>query len=478
MRLFSLVRAAPAAAAALALAAASSGAQSAATPSVDIPVIPVERLTLANGLTVLLSPDHSAPVVAVSVWYHVGSKNEKPGRTGFAHLFEHVMFMGSQHVPTGSFDQILEAAGGNNNGSTTNDRTNYYETLPSNALATALWLESDRMGWLLPTLDQAKLDAQREVVKNERRQRVDNQPFGSQFEVIAAALYPATNPYSWPVIGSMADLSAASVDDVKDFFRKYYAPNNATMVITGDIDVDRTRAMVASYFAEIPRGPAIDRPVVAPASLDKDKRLVLTDAKSRLPQISFVWSTVGEDHEDRFPLAALGEVMAQDRTSRLTKLLVYDRQLATNVGVFQGADENAGQFIITIRPRPGIALSDIERLTDSVVAGLVAAPPTAAEVERYKNSYVVSTVTALQSVLEKGEVLASGQAFHGDPAFYATELKKSIAVSPGDVQRVASLYLSKGHVVLSMVPAGHLEMISRPDLPYSDVTPTPATAGK
>ena len=226
--------------------------------------IPFERYTLpSNGLTVILSEDHSTPMVTVDVWYHVGSKNELPGRTGFAHLFEHVMFTGSGHVPYGVQDRLTEGVGGPpNNGSTSNDRTNYYETVPANYLEDQFWIESDRMGWLLDALDITKLNAQRDVVKNERRQSVDNQPYGRTNEIITAALYPTGHPYSWPVIGSMTDLSNASADDVKNFFRLYYAPNNATLTVVGDFDPAQAKAWIAKYFADIPRGKPITRPTV------------------------------------------------------------------------------------------------------------------------------------------------------------------------------------------------------------------------
>ncbi|HEY3746871.1 MAG TPA: pitrilysin family protein, partial [Gemmatimonadaceae bacterium] len=249
------------------------------------PRIQFEKYTLPNGLEVILHEDHSTPIVAVDTWYHVGSGDEQVGRTGFAHLFEHIMFMGSQHVPVGVFDQMLEAAGGDNNGSTTEDRTNYYEILPSNALPLALWLDSDRMGFLLPTMDLAKVNLQRDVVKNERRQRVDNVPYGRADEVILAALYPKSHPYSWPVIGSMADLSAASLADVQNFFRTYYAPNNATLVIAGDFDPAATKRLVAQYFGGIARGPAIQRRTTVPQVLiPRDTFLVLED-RVQLPRL-------------------------------------------------------------------------------------------------------------------------------------------------------------------------------------------------
>src|SRR5215203_3826648 len=239
--------------------------------------IPFESYALPNGLTVILSPDRTTPTVAVNLWYHVGSKNEAPGRTGFAHLFEHVMFTGSGHVPYGLHDKLTEGVGGGNNGTTSNDRTTYYETVPSNYLESAIWLEADRMGYLLDTLDIAKLNAQRDIVKNERRQSYDNQPYGRANEILSAATYPASHPYSWDVIGSMEDLSAASEADVKSFFKLYYAPNNAFLSIVGDFETAEAKAWVTKYFGDIPRGGAITRPAVAPVKLIEGKRLVYED---------------------------------------------------------------------------------------------------------------------------------------------------------------------------------------------------------
>jgi zinc protease len=449
-----------------------------AQASFTIPKLPVERYTLGNGLTVILSPDHSAPVTAVDIWYHVGSKNEAPGRTGFAHLFEHVMFQGSEHIPYGQHFKIIENAGGDLNGSTWNDRTNYYEAVPSNELETALWLESDRMGFLLPALDQAKLDAQRDVVKNERRQRVDNVPYGSEDEVVAAAMYPATHPYSWPVIGSMADLSAATLDDVKGFFRTYYAPNNATLVVTGDFEPAHTKQLIEKYFGAIPAGPAITRPTIPHTTLTAEKRLVLEDQRAKLPQISISWPTVGQTDADNAPLTALGRVLTQDRTSRLTKLLVYDRQLATRVVAMQNPNdaENAGQFTISVTPRPNASLTEIETLIDSTLASLVTSPPSEKEVDRFKNTTRVSTVTGLDGALRKAEILAKGQTFFGDPLSYVKTTEALLAVTAPDVARVTKQYLTPGRIVISMVPTGKLDLISKPTLAYTNVTPTPEAA--
>jgi zinc protease len=438
---------------------------------VPVPRIPVERYTLPNGLTVLLSPDRSAPVVAVNIWYHVGSKNEKPGRTGFAHLFEHVMFEGTEHIAEGTHPRVIEEAGGNLNGSTSVDRTNFYDVVPVSELETVLWLESDRMGFLLPALTQGKLDGQRDVVKNERRERFEQPPFGTENHILSAAIYPAGHPYSWPTIGSMADLSAASLTDVKDFFRRYYGPNNATLAIVGDIDIPATRALVEKYFAAIPAGPAVERPDVRPVTLAAEKRLVLEDAKSRLTKITIVWPTVGTNNADAQPLRALADLLTHDRNSRLTKALVYDRQLATSVMAFPGSDVMAGEFYVSVNPRANASLTEIERVVDSVVAAVVAAPPTEAEVRHFHSYVAVGAVTGLQSVLGKAEMLNEGQTFSGDPLHYIDDTRAALAVTPADVHRVARRYLTAGRVVLSMVPAGKLDLVSNPGRPFVNVTP-------
>jgi zinc protease len=451
-------------------------AQTAAPGSPDavpIPTIAAERFVLPNGLTVMISPDHSAPIVAVTVWYHVGSKNEVPGRTGFAHLFEHVMFQGSEHASKGEHIKIVEDAGGSMNGSTNNDRTNYFETVPVNYLETVLWLESDRMGYLLSALTQEKLDNQRDVVKNERRFRVDNQPFGRSGEVQSAALFPSTNPYSWPVIGSMSDLSAASLDDVKQFFRTYYAPDNAVLSVCGDVDVARTKALVERYFAPIPRGPGITRPTVAPALLSTESRLVLEDPKATLPRLTVAWGTVGVHSPDRAALEALAALLTQDRTSLLTKLLVYDRELATNVSATAQSFEDEGTFRITVSPRPGVSLTTVEQLVDSVVASVAAAPPSAEEVQRTKSYALVGTTTGLEPVLSRAETLARGQTYFGDPLHYKAELQDAGAITPADIQRVAKQYLVPGRIVLSMVPAGKLNLVSKPSKSFTNTTTAP-----
>jgi zinc protease len=442
---------------------------------ISVPSIPYEKVVLPNGLTVLLASDHRSPVVHVTVWHHVGSKNEVRGRTGFAHLFEHLMFEGSEHVAKGEHIRAIEDMGGEMNGETAFDRTRYYETVPANQLETVLWLESDRMGYFLPALTQTKLDHQRDVVKNERRQTVDNVPFGSEDEVLLAALFPQSSPYSWPVIGSMTDLSAASLEDVKDFFRRYYAPSNAVLAIAGDIDVQATRAMVERYFGNIPAGPPIARPVVVPTPLAAEQRLVLEDARATEPRLEIAWPTVGDTSSDVAALRALGDVLTYNRTSRLTKVLVFDRQLASSVSAGQGANEDAGHFEIDVTPRPGASMTVINRVVDSVVVALRsgAASVTAQEVDGPKRGELVGAVLGLQTAQEKAETLAGGQTLFGDPEHYKARLARAQAVTPADVQRVAQHYLGTGRVVLSMVPKGKLDLVSEPTAAYTNVTPTP-----
>ena len=423
--------------------------------------IPFESYTLANGLTIITSIDRTTPTVAVNMWYHVGSKNEVKGRTGFAHLFEHVMFTGSGHVPYGLHDKLTEGVGGSNNGTTSNDRTTYYETVPSNYVESALWLEADRMGFLLDSLDLAKLNAQRDIVKNERRQGVDNQPYGRAFEILAQATYPASHPYSWDVIGSMVDLSAATEEDVKSFFRLYYAPNNAFLSIVGDFDPVQAKAWVQKYFGDIPRGKPITRPTVAPVTLDTERRLVYED-RVQLPRLYVQWPTVGEVHDDRFALDVLGVVLSGPRTARLTKALVYDKQTAASVSAGQSTNEDVGDFVMTITPRPGNTLTDLEQAADAVIEKLKAEGPTAEEIQKATAGEELAFVRGLESNLGKAMRLADGAGFHGDPGYFRTEYTKGQSVTAADVKRVANKYLTKGRVVLSVVPMGKLDQASKP----------------
>jgi zinc protease len=423
------------------------------------PRIQFEKYKLPNGLEVILHEDHSTPIVAVDTWYHVGSGDEQVGRTGFAHLFEHIMFMGSQNVPVGAFDRMLEAAGADNNGSTTEDRTNYYETLPANALPLALWLDADRMGFLLPTMDLAKVNLQRDVVKNERRQRVDNQPYGRADETILAVLYPRSHPYSWPVIGSMADLSAASLGDVQNFFKTYYAPNNATLAIAGDFDPATVKKMVVQYFGSIPRGPEVKRRLTVPAvMIQRDTFLVLED-KVQLPRVYYTWHSVKGFSKDDAALKILAQVVANDKNSRLYKKLVYELQIAQSVGAAQDGSRLDGKFRINVTPKPGQNLADIDRIVKSEIANVISNGIMPRELQRAQNLYKANFLNRLASNLGKAEVLNSYNYFVGNPDFVQQDAARYEGVTAADVQRVAKTYLGRPKIVLSVVPEGKKEMM-------------------
>jgi zinc protease len=369
------------------------------------------------------------------------------------------MFMGSQHVPVGAFDQLLESAGANNNGSTTEDRTNYYEILPSNALQLALWLDADRMGFLLPTMDLAKVDLQRDVVKNERRQRVDNVPYGRADEIILAALYPKTHPYSWPVIGSMSDLSAASLADVQNFFKTYYAPNNATLTIAGDFDPPTVKKLVAQYFGSIPRGPEVKRRLTVPAvAIRRDTFLVLED-KVQLPRLFYTWHSVKGFSKDDAALDILAQIVANDKNSRLYKKLVYDLQVAQNVSAFQDGSRLDGKFQIDVTPKPGQKVADIDRIVQAEIANVINTGVTPRELQRAQNLYKASFLNRLASVLGKAEVLNSYNYFVGNPEYVQQDAARYDRVSAADVQRVAKTYLGRPKIVLTVVPEGKKDMM-------------------
>jgi len=424
--------------------------------------IPFERYSLPNGLTVILSPNQATPTVTVDVWYHVGSKNEVRGRTGFAHMFEHVMFTGSGNVPYGLHDRLTEGVGGNNNGSTNPDRTNYFENIPSNYLESALWMEADRMGFLLDKLDSAKFLAQRDIVQNERRQGVDNQPYGRAFEIMAVGLYPGTHPHSWPVVGYMTDLKAATLVDVKDFFRLYYAPGNATISVVGDFDPAQAKRWIAKYFSDLPKGKPITRPAVSPPTVTNEKRFTFED-RVQIPRLYIAWPTVGTKNDDTFALNVMSQILTGSRTARLTKALVYDRQSAAQAATFQSASENVGEFYVQLTPRPGHTLTELEASTDSVIERLKHEGPTADELARALAGIEFQFVSGLQSNLGKAEQLIRGSVFFNDPARYRTQYEKLKAITVGDVKGVANTYLGAGRVVLSIVPEGKTDLAAKSD---------------
>lgn len=424
----------------------------------DLPEIKYEKYELPNGLDVILHEDHSIPMVSVNVWYHVGSKNEKPGKTGYAHLFEHMMFEGSQHHPV-EFDDGIVKYGGIDNGSTTEDRTNYWENMPSNYLEKALWLEADRMGYLLPALDSGRLVNQRDVVKNERRQRVDNQPYGRVDELSRTLLYPKTHPYSWPVIGSMADLSTATVEDVSDFFRTYYAPNNASLCIAGDFDPAQAKAWVEKYFGPIPPGPTIDRLTSWVPVLTDVRRAKLEDNVS-LPRVYIAWQTPANYAPGDAELDLLASVLSSGKSSRLYKTLVYDQQVAQEVYAYQYSRELGSTFNIIATAKSGGSLDELERKIDSILKEITAKGVTAEELALAKTDWETGFVRSLQQVGGFGGRADRLNAYNiqlGDPGKMQWDCQRYTNATAEDVRQCALQYLKPdGRVIIQVYPKGEL----------------------
>jgi zinc protease len=419
------------------------------------PDVPYRQFQLANGLNVILHRDPSVPVVAVNVWYHVGSANEKPGRTGFAHLFEHLMFEGSKHVKEGEFDTRLEGAGGNNNGSTSNDRTNYVIDVPSNALELALYLESDRMGYLLDTMTPERVDGQRDVVKNERRQSYENRPYGMASIELDKMLWPATHPYSWPTIGYMEDLTAASHADVVDFFKTYYAPNNASLVLAGDIDLDRTRALVEKWFGEFPRGAEVT-PIAPPAAvLTGVKRQTLKD-KVTLERLYLAWLTPRMYAPGDAALDVLSSVLSGGKNSRLYKRLVYDAQIAQDVSAFQQSGALGSSFVITATARRGHTAAELQKAIDEELDRLRQSEPDTREVQRALNQIEASFYRRMERVGSFGGKADQLNAYYfagGDPDFFAEDLARYTSLTPPDVHAAITRWLpADRRVELVVVP--------------------------
>ncbi len=420
--------------------------------------IPFEKHVLENGLQVVIHEDHSDPVVAVYVYYHVGSAREEPGRSGFAHLFEHMMFQGSQNVGDDQHFKLIQEAGGTLNGTTNRDRTNYFETLPSNQLSLALWLEADRMGFLLPSVTQEKLDNQREVVKNERRQNYEDRPYGREYGKVSAALYPPDHPYSWITIGSHEDLTAASLENVHAFFRRWYGPNNATLVIGGDVDPEEALGLVEHYFGSIPRGPEVAIPVRRPATLEQDVRVVIED-NVKLPQVSFAWHTVAMYEEEEASLEMLARILSANKAAVLDKALTIDRELASRVTAYQSSSELAGSFQISLRAKPGVSLDVLELECRALLQGLWDEGIDAEQLQRAQNRYEADAIRRFETVGSRTSRLAHYNTFLGTPAFAADDLQRHMAVTPADVRRVLEKYIvTAPAVIVSTVPAGAIEL--------------------
>ena len=417
-------------------------AAAAATPKVEF-----TKYTLPNGLQVILHVDRKLPIVHVNQWFHVGSKNEKAGRTGFAHLFEHMMFQGSKNASDDYFIYVEKAGAnlgeGGVNGTTSADRTNYFVTVPSANLENMLWLESDRLATLLDATTQEKLDNQRDVVKNERRQGLENQPYGRWFSLMYETVFPTGHPYSWPVIGSQEDLSAATLDDVKEFFRQYYTPNNLSIVIAGDFDPEQAKQLVDKYFGDLPPGPPLDRPEKAVVSLDGERVVEVNDRVS-LERVYMGWPAPEYFTPDDGALDIAARILADGLSSRLNKALVYDRQLATQVSAFNATGEIASVFVVQATARPQQSLAEIEDVVTAEISRLAKEGPTAAELERAKTKHESEFVSGLERIGGfggKADVLNQYNVFLGDPDKMEADLERYRSLTPAAVQKAVARWL-------------------------------------
>ncbi|MCW5965509.1 MAG: insulinase family protein [Bryobacterales bacterium] len=439
--------------------------------------IPYKKFVLKNGLTLLVHEDRKAPIVAVNIWYHVGSKNEKPGKTGFAHLFEHLMFNGSENFNDDYF-QALERLGATDlNGTTNVDRTNYFQNVPTSALDTVLWLESDRMGHMVGAIDQAKLDEQRGVVKNEKRQGED-QPYGKMWEIVAPNTYAKGHPYSWTTIGSMEDLDAASLDDVKEWFKSYYGAANAVLVVAGDIDAEAARAKVEKYFGDIPAGPPVDHPKTWIAKRSGEQRVVTQD---RVPQarVMMVWNVPEYGTQAGAYLDLLSDVLGSGKTSRLYKRLVYTDQIATDAASFVSLREIGGQFLIQATARPGVELAKVESALREELAQLLAEGPSEREMQRVRTQFEASFVRGIERIGGfggKSDILAMNQVYLGNPDFYKTWLGWVRESNAEHLRETGKAWLADGVFTLEVHPFPDFEAeetgVDRSKMPEPGEAPT------
>ncbi len=419
------------------------------TPS-SVPNIPIQSYVLANGLKVALSHDPAAPRTTVCVAYHVGSKNERPGLTGFAHFFEHMMFRGTKNVP--DFDMPLQQAGGSPNAFTNEDVTVYFETLPNNYVKRALYMEAERMAFLSSALDQEKFDTEREVVKNERRQRMENAPYGLADEAIASYVFPKGHPYSWSVIGSMKDLNRATLKDLRQFFNEFYHPANATLTLVGGFDVAEARQWIETYFGPIARGP-LPAPIDVPPTPPVDRHVVQKD-RVQFPRVYWTWPTVSESDADAPALDLLSMVLSSGDASRLTQALVIKSQVAADADASSETSELGGMFKVVATLAPGKSVDEAEQLMGEVIHDVQSSPVSEAELARVKAKYRTGLLIGLTSPLRRAFVIGLGLAQHDDPDYYRKLFTRYEAVTPADIQRVAQKYLVDQKVVLVVEPVG------------------------
>jgi zinc protease len=417
-------------------------------------IIPYEKFVLPNGLTIVVHEDHSDPVVQVDVTYHVGSAREEIGKSGFAHFFEHMMFQGSDHVGDEQHFKLVTESGGTLNGSTNRDRTNYYETVPSNQLEKMLWLEADRMGFLLDAVTQQKFEVQRETVKNERGQNYDNRPYGLVGEVTAKNLYPYGHPYSWLTIGYIEDLNRVDVNDLKNFFLRWYGPNNATVTVGGDVKPAEVVKLVEKYFGSIPRGPEVRNMTLPAPVLEKDRNITLVDNYARLPQLAVTYPTVPNYHPDMAALSCLAQVIGLGKASIFYQHL-EKKQKAISANAFSSLSELAGEFSFRATPSPGVSLAELKSLIDAALDSFEVRGVTDEDVAKFKGSYEAQVIQGLQSVSGKVFQLAQFQCLAGNANMMPKLMAMYNAVTKEDVMRVYNQYIkNKPAVIVSVVPKG------------------------
>ncbi len=413
--------------------------------------IEYEKYKLANGLEVILHRNNNSSLVAVNLWYKVGSANDSKGKTGIAHLFEHMMFQGSQNVAKELHFRYIQEAGGSLNGSTSYDRTNYYEKLPSNFLEMALWLESDRMGYFLPALDQEKLNNQKDVVKNERLERYDNQPYGLAWELLITNLYSKKHPYNWPTIGFLKDITSYTLEDVSGFFKKFYTPNNSSLVVAGDIDLDKTKDFIEKYFGTIEPGAEIEEPVCETNQL-KENILITHKDKVQLERLYLAWHSDKLYGEDDAALDILSDILSGSKNSRLHKLLVYEKEYAQDVTTFQFSGKYAGHYIVIVTAKPGITLDKLKTEVMNEIEKLISDGIKTREMEKARNSINSSFIFSLQKLDLLADQLNMYNFHLNEPNSFNFDLNRYNIVDERKVINAAEKYLTKPNLEIRIVP--------------------------
>ena len=427
--------------------------------STDEFAIEYEKFTLDNGLEVILHQDTSDPIIAVATMMHVGSNREKPGKTGFAHFFEHMSFNDSENVPVGANRKMIPEWGGSRNGGTWSDGTVYYEVVPKDAFEKILWIDSDRFGYMINTVTEAALEREKQVVKNEKRQRVDNAPYGYTDEIIRKNLYPEGHPYSWTVIGSLPDLQAATIDDVKEFYHKYYGASNASLVIAGDIDIEETKALVEKWFGEIPSGPEVEMLEPQPVTLGQTKSLYFEDNFAKLPELRMVIPTVEEYHKDIYALQILAELLSGSKKAPLYQVLVEEKKLAPNISTYQRGSEIAGEFVFRVRANANTDLDEVKKAIEEGLARFETNGVDANDLKRIKAELETRLYQGISTVLNKAFQLVQDNEFKGDPGYITQTANLTNAVTAEDVMRVYKQYIKdKNYVMTSFVPKGQLDL--------------------